>query len=82
MLQKMTKDPDDVVCDFIDKYITAVIPPITTENEHQIKLMENLQKYMHSDYYCRNKSSHFGFPKPPATKSLMSRPPIDDNDDS
>ena len=64
---KIDKDPDDVVCAFIDKYITAVIPPIAPENEHHIKLMENLQKHIHSDYCCRNKSHHFGFPKPPTT---------------
>ena len=40
MSQKIDKDPDDVVCTFIDKYITAVIPPIAPENEHHIKLME------------------------------------------
>ena len=43
--------------------------------------MENLQKHTHSDYCCRNKSCHFGFPKPPATKTLKSGPPIDDNDE-
>ena len=51
------------------------------ENEHHIKHMENLQKHTHSNYYRRNKSCHFGFPKPPATKTLISRPPIDDNDE-
>ena len=39
---KIDKDLDDVVCTFIDKYITAVIPPIAPENENHIKLMENL----------------------------------------
>ena len=77
---KIDKDPDDV-CAFIDKYITAVIPPIAPENEHDIKLMENLKKHTHSDYYHRNKSCCFGFPKPHATKTLISRPPIDDNDE-
>ena len=43
--------------------------------------MENLQKHTHSDYCCRNKSCHFGFPKPSTTKTLISRPPIDDNDE-
>ena len=47
---KIDKDPDDVVCDFIDKYITAMIPSVTTENEHHIKLMDSLQKHTHSDY--------------------------------
>ena len=78
---KIDKDPDDVVCTFIDKYITAVIPPIAPENEHHNKLMENLQKHTHSDYCCRNKSCHSGFSKPPTTKTLISRPPIDDNDE-
>ena len=66
------KDEDDVVCAFIDKYITAVIPPVAPQNEHHIKLMVNLQKHTHSDYCQRNKSCCFGFPKPPATKTLLS----------
>ena len=78
---KIDKDPDAVFCAFIDKYITAVVPAIAPENEHHIKLMENLLKHTHSDYCCRNKSSCFGFPKPPTTKTLLSRPPIDDNDE-
>ena len=76
---RIDKDPDDIVCAFIEKYITAVIPPIAPENENHIKLMENLQKHIHSDY--RNNSCCFGFPKPPETKTLISRPPIDDNDE-
>ena len=78
---KIDKDPDDVVCAFIDKYVTAVIPPVAPENEHDIKLMENLQKHTHSDYCHRNKSCHFGFPKPPAIKTLTSQPPVDDNNE-
>ena len=77
---KTYKDPADAVCAFIDKYITAVISPIAPENEHHIKLMENLQKHTHSDYFCRNKSCCFGFPKPPAIKTLISRLPIDDDE--
>ena len=77
---KIDKDPDDVVCAFVDKYITTVILPITSENEHQIKLMDNIQKHTYSEYCHKNKSCHFGFPKPPATKTLISRPPPDDND--
>ena len=76
---KIDKDPDDVYA-FIDKYITAAIPPVASENEHHIKLMHGLQKHTHSDYCCRNKSCHFGFPKPPATKTLISQPPLDDHD--
>ena len=79
--QKIDKHPDDVVCAFSDKYITAVILPKAPEYEHHIKLMENLQKHTHSDYCHRNKSYGFGFPKPLTTKTLISRPPIDDNDE-
>ena len=46
---QIDKDPDDVVYAFIDKYITPVIPSIAPEKEHDIKLMENLQKHTHSD---------------------------------
>ena len=56
---KIDKDPDDVVCTFIDKNITAVIPPIAPENELHIKLMEILQKHTHSDYCHRNKCCCF-----------------------
>ena len=43
--------------------------------------MDNLQKHAHSDYCHRNKSCCFGFPNSPTTKTLISRPPIDDNDE-
>ena len=46
---KIDKDPDDVVCAFIDKFITVVIPPVTSESEHRIKHMDSLQKHTHSD---------------------------------
>ena len=78
---KFDKDPDDIVCVFIDKYITADIPPIAPENEHHTKLMENLQKHTHSDYCLRNKSCCFGFPKLPSTKTLICRLHIDDHDE-
>ena len=42
--------------------------------------MDNLQKHTHSDYCHRNKSCLFGFPKPPAAKTLISQPPVDDHD--
>ena len=51
---KIDRDPDEVVCAFIDKHITATLPTKTHENEHDIKLMENFQKHTHSDYCRRN----------------------------
>ena len=77
---KIDKNPDDVVCAFIGKYITAMIPAVTSENEHHIKLMDSLQKHTHSEYCHKNESYHFGFPKPPATKTIISGPPLNDQD--
>ena len=57
-----------------------MIPPVAPENEHDIKLMDTLQKHTHSDYCWRNKSCHFGFLKPPTTKILISQQPVDDHD--
>ena len=77
---KIDKDADDVVCAFIDKYITAMISTVTSENEHHIKLMDSLQKHTHSDYCHKHKSCCFGFPKPPATKTVIYQPPLVDHD--
>ena len=66
---KIDKDPDDAVCAFIDKYITAVIPPVTSENEYQIKLIDNLQKHTYSDYCRKNKSCCFWFSKTTCNKN-------------
>ena len=41
---KINEDPDEVVCQFIDKYITMQIPEPTHANEFDIKLMKQLQK--------------------------------------
>ena len=67
-------------CSFIDKCITADIPPVATENEHHIKPTGNLHKHTHSDYCHWNKSWHFGFLNAPGMKPLISWPPIDDHD--
>ena len=40
---KINEDPDEVVCQFIDKYITVQIPEPTYANEIDIKLMKQLQ---------------------------------------
>ena len=47
---KINEDPNEVVCQFIDKYITTQIPEPTHANEIDIKLMKQLQKHVHSDY--------------------------------
>ena len=68
---KIDQDPDEVVIDFIDKYITATLPNHDHAYEKDRKIMENLQKHTHS--YCRrNNICQFGFPKPPSTETLIS----------
>ena len=42
--------------------------------------MDSLQTHTHSDYCCKNKSCCFHFPKPPAIKTIISHPPLDDKD--
>ena len=41
--------------------------------------MKNLQKHTQSDHCCRNKSCCFGFPKPPASKTVISQEPSEED---
>ena len=72
---KSNQDLDDYVCRFIDKYITAMMPKGVLERENDVNIMKSLQKHTHSDYCCRNKSCHLGFPKLPASKTVISCQP-------
>ena len=75
---KINQDSDDV-CRFIDKYITAMMPKGVLERENDVKIMKSLQKHIHSDYCHGNKSCCFGFPKPPASKTVISWEPSQEN---
>ena len=66
---------DDEVCVFIDKYITAVLPKTSHENEHDITMMKRLQQHVHSDYCRCGKACHFGFPKPPSHRTIVCHKP-------
>ena len=66
---KIDKDPDDAMCAFIAKYITSVIHPVTSENENQIKLMDNLQKHTHSEYCHKKQIMPFLFSKTTCNKN-------------
>ena len=76
---KINQDSDDDVCRFIDKYITAVVPKEVLESESEANFMESLQKHAHSDYCHRNKSCHFGFPKPPTSRTVISHQPSEED---
>ena len=75
---KINQDSDDDVCRFIDKYITAAIPKGIFERENDVSIMKILQTHTHSDYCHRNKC-HFGFPKPPASKTVISLEPAEED---
>ena len=77
---KIDEDPDDVVCTFIDKYITAVIPPIASENENHIKLMETY-KNIHILTTVAETNLIVLVSQNPLQKTLISRPPIEDHDE-
>ena len=79
---KIDQDPDEVVIDFTDKYITATLSNHDHAYEKDRKIMENLQKHTHSDYCRRNNTCRFGFAKPPSTEILISRPPPNDDADT
>ena len=67
-----------MVCNFIDKYVSCVIP------EHDCKLKELvllLQQHKHSSYCKRGKTCRFHFPQPPSTESLIASPYIDETND-
>ena len=68
---KIDNSSDNAVCEFIDKYITAVTPQATWEGSHINALVTHLQKHAHSDYCQRKCSCQFGFPKPPSLKTII-----------
>ena len=76
---KINQDTDDDVCRFIDKYITAMIPKGIFERENDVNMLKSLQTHTHSDYCHRNKSCHFGFPKPPASNTIISQEPTEEH---
>ena len=75
---KINQDTDDDVCRFIDKYITAMIPKGIFERENDVNMLKSLQTHTHSDYCHRNKLCCFGFPKPPASNTIISQEPTEE----
>ena len=58
----MNVNEDDEICHFIDKYITVVLPIGHAEYEDDVRLMENLQKHTHSDYFKGRRDVTLVFP--------------------
>ena len=75
---KINIDSDEAVCQFIDQYITGVVPPNCIENKEIRDLLFNLETHAHSEYCRRNGVCRFGFPKSPCPKTIISHEPDDD----
>ena len=63
-------DTNDDVCDFIDQYVSS---RVTAEDGKLKYLVLLLQKHKHSSYCRRNKTCRFSFPKPPGSKTLITK---------
>ena len=59
-------DDDEIVCNFIDRYASGMIPQDTLEDKHIAKLVRQSETHAHSQYCCRNHSCRFGFLKGPS----------------
>ena len=72
-------DDDQVVCDFIDHYVTCKIPSDDEELKDMILL---LQRHSHSSYCRKRGSCRFNFPKPPSPYTLIASKLYDDKNNS
>ena len=70
---KIDEDPDEVVCKFIDKYITATIPNDTNRDKQDMTLMQSLQKHAHFDYCHSQQNMSLWIPKTTSTSNINIR---------
>ena len=64
-------DSDEVVCSFIDRYVSGRIPDESLETSYMAKIVEQYQTHSHSSYCRHNHSCRFGFPKVPSPHTLI-----------
>ena len=67
------------MCQFIDKYITGVVPPDCDGNTQIRELLLRLETHSHSQYCRQNGMCQFGFPKAPSPHTLISRQPDEES---
>ena len=78
---KIDNNDDRTVVNFIDKYITAALPEDNYRKKHMRGLVSKLQRHTHSEYCLRGKQCRFGFPKPPAPATIITRKPSEVDSD-
>ena len=79
---KIDVDEDDVICNFIDKYISGMLPSESEDTSYMRKLVTKYETHSHSSYCRRNHSCRFGFPKAPAIKTVICREPDGSSENS
>ncbi len=73
---EIDKATDDEVACFIDKYQHCSIP---ADDEELAALVQRLQTHVHSPTCRKHSQCRFNFPHPPSPKTLISRPPVNDD---
>ena len=79
---KIEEDDDQIVCNFVSKYITAQLPDPRTQPELYKKVTEvQIHSKNHTRTCFKSLSSgcRFGFPKPPSGKTMITRPGVTDD---
>lgn len=66
---RLMEDPDEKVCDFIDKYISCSI----LQDMDLAELVCKVQKHRHSSTCRRNGHCRFNYPRPPSPHTLVAR---------
>ncbi|XP_063436424.1 uncharacterized protein LOC134717858 [Mytilus trossulus] len=80
---KFNEDEDDIVTEFVDKYITCKLPLETEDSELKDIVTTVQQHSKNHSKSCRKKGTvcRFNFPRPPSEKTFISRPPKDDEEE-
>ena len=65
-------DPDDKVCEYINKYISCKMP---SEEGLLKNLVKEVQTHSHSTYCKRSGKCRFHFPRVPSSKTLIASQP-------
>ena len=74
---KIDVDDDRVICGFIDKYVSGMVPWDSESTRNIRELVTKFETHSHSSYCRQNHSCRFGFPKAPAVETVICREPDD-----
>ena len=58
-------DDDEIVCNFIDRYVLGLIPEDTLVDKNIAQLVRQYETHAHCQYCCRSHSCRFSYQKAP-----------------